>query len=268
MAYGNNACQCVGGRLTVNCPKCGANNLAENNRCTACGRHLRAAAALHAVPRRYRDAGVLTCWLRGLLISLAVTSAASAVLAANRALALLGLLRGWVDMILMTFPDRFLWLLAHLAFGFVLLPTIVVFCIWIYRVHANILALNILGLETTPAFAVGAYIIPFVNLWKPYRAMSEVWRASRNPMGWKQDRPGPLLAWWWVCWIASSVSASVFFVLFALVADVDDLMAISFVGVGVDFLYCSSAVLSLLLVTRLHRRQVRVADHALSGVFA
>lgn len=91
--------------------------------------------------------------------------------------------------------------------GFVFLAvfaaTVLVFAIWIYRVAQNARALGAAGFTITPGWAVGWYFLPIANLWMPYKAMSEIWRASRNPAGWQADRAGEFLGWWWAMWVVS-----------------------------------------------------------------
>ena len=53
----------------------------------------------------------------------------------------------------------------------------------------------------TPGWAVGWYFVPIAWFWKPYQAMAEIWRASRNPAEWRGEPVSPLLAGWWVLWI-------------------------------------------------------------------
>jgi hypothetical protein len=48
------------------------------------------------------------------------------------------------------------------------------FVIWVHRMQANTFALGVLGLRYTPAWAVGWYFVPIVNLWMPYRVMREI----------------------------------------------------------------------------------------------
>jgi hypothetical protein len=63
------------------------------------------------------------------------------------------------------------WLLWYLA-------TIVVFLMWTHRVHRNLPSLGATGLEFSPRGAVGWYFVPFLNLFKPYQAMREIYNAS------------------------------------------------------------------------------------------
>ena len=64
-------------------------------------------------------------------------------------------------------------------------------------------ALGSPGLRFTPGWAVGWYFVPIANLWKPYQAMKEIWRASKNPGNWQAETTSGFLGWWWFWWIIS-----------------------------------------------------------------
>ncbi|SRR6266496_3418062 len=81
--------------------------------------------------------------------------------------------------------------------------TAIVFGRWIYVVAKNTRALGAQNLEFSPGWAVGYYFVPFLNLWKPYRAMKEIWNASENPDDWKGRKGNMILRRWWAFWIIS-----------------------------------------------------------------
>ena len=90
------------------------------------------------------------------------------------------------------------------------LLTAVCFLCLVYRVGANAHRLAP-GVETAAGWAVGWYFVPFANLFKPYQAMAEYFRASRpraeggTPADWKEaDVPG-LLGVWWGLWLVGGV---------------------------------------------------------------
>ena len=72
---------------------------------------------------------------------------------------------------------------------------------WIHRANYNARQLGAADLHFTPGWAIGWYFVPIAWFWKPYQAMTEIWRASRNPSDWRGETVSPLLPWWWVLWI-------------------------------------------------------------------
>lgn len=87
----------------------------------------------------------------------------------------------------------------------VLLATFVTFGVWIHRSHRNVRALGAEGLRFTPAAAVGYFFVPILNLWKPYQAMKDLWRASASPAHWEGMPCGPMLGFWWALWLSAAV---------------------------------------------------------------
>ncbi len=61
------------------------------------------------------------------------------------------------------------------------IATIILFAMWIYRANFNARQLGAKNMKFTPGWSVGYYFIPFLNLWRPYQAMKEIWKASKNP---------------------------------------------------------------------------------------
>jgi len=52
-------------------------------------------------------------------------------------------------------------------------------------------------------WAIGAWFVPFLNLWRPKQIVNDVWHAgAENP---NDDRPPILLLAWWLSWIASNL---------------------------------------------------------------
>ncbi len=94
-----------------------------------------------------------------------------------------------------------------LATLLVYVPLTIFFCVWTYRSAANARALGAGGFEITPGWAVGWHFIPIANLWMPFKAFSEFWRASRAdlpervPGLWQDTGAGLLLGSWWSAWV-------------------------------------------------------------------
>jgi hypothetical protein len=75
---------------------------------------------------------------------------------------------------------------------------------WIHRANSNCRGFGAQGMEFTPCWSIGYYFIPFINLYKPYRAMKEIWKVSTNPVNWQNGNGSCLLGWWWALWLISN----------------------------------------------------------------
>jgi hypothetical protein len=80
----------------------------------------------------------------------------------------------------------------------------IVIPIWAHRCHRNLPALGATGLRWSPAWAAGAWFIPFGNLIVCYSVIREIWRASGPDV-----RPAPLVWLWWAYWLAAAFLESV-----------------------------------------------------------
>jgi Domain of unknown function (DUF4328) len=93
-----------------------------------------------------------------------------------------------------------LWLLWYLI-------TIVAFLMWTHRAHRNLPSLDATELEFTPPGAAGWYFVPFLNLFKPYQAMREIYNASvpsdshEGGSEWRRRNAPALVKTWWALFL-------------------------------------------------------------------
>jgi len=78
---------------------------------------------------------------------------------------------------------------------------LVVYLIWLFQAKRRSIELGASNVEYTPGLAVGCHFIPIANLFMPYKAMAELWKASLNPADWQSQRVTPGVAAWWTPWI-------------------------------------------------------------------
>lgn len=98
--------------------------------------------------------------------------------------------------------------LAALVYMLSLVITAVLGLVWTFRVAWNVRHLGAKGFDSSPAMSVGWYFVPFANLVMPYRALRQVYSASMDPAGWK-DEARPIVATWWWLIILSGVLSKV-----------------------------------------------------------
>lgn len=144
------------------------------------------------------------------------------------------------------------------------ISTVVMFLVWIYRAHSNLTYLKSEYLEFTPGWAVGWWFVPFLNLFKPYQVVREIWsesdpdeiNVSNEPTFLSaslHQAPSYMLAWW-LFWIISNISSNVVSRAF----DVEDpnslqLFGIAFIVNGV--LSLIAAILAIMVVRDVTDRQ-------------
>jgi hypothetical protein len=87
--------------------------------------------------------------------------------------------------------------------------TIVAFVMWFSRAYKNLPALGATDLRFTKGWAIGAWFVPILNLWRPKQIANDIWRASdpaapadqRNT--WREKPAAELLLAWWIVWVVS-----------------------------------------------------------------
>lgn len=89
-----------------------------------------------------------------------------------------------------------------------LVATIILFAMWIYRAAANVIAAGVSDFRYTAAWAVGWHFIPIANLWKPFTAMRQIWNASNGDTR-SVDENHRLLTLWWIFWLISSIASNI-----------------------------------------------------------
>jgi uncharacterized protein DUF4328 len=145
--------------------------------------------------------------------------------------------------------------------GLIILSSGVVILMWIYRANFNARRLGAVGMEFSPVWAVGWYFVPFANLWKPYQAMKEIWKASASPERWEDEDRSWLLPVWWTVWIISNIFDNVAFrMAFRDDPSLDQLIDASGVMLISDILDIPLALVFFVLVQKIHRMQMEQAQ--------
>jgi hypothetical protein len=139
--------------------------------------------------------------------------------------------------------------------------TAILFLFWMHRAYSNLKSFGATDLSFSPGWAIGYFFVPFLNLWKPFEAMSEIWKASDpntrvDASGqWKSAATGALLNAWWIMWLVSNIAGQVV-MRTSLEADQPaEIMSATRVAMIADLLGVFSAILALLVVSEVTRRQ-------------
>ena len=92
---------------------------------------------------------------------------------------------------------------------------VIFFLIWLYRAFSNLSPLKARNLEFSPGWAVGWWFVPIASLFKPYQAVTELWRESDpdydEDLGFLSSvvsNPA-FFGIWWGSWILSNITARI-----------------------------------------------------------
>jgi hypothetical protein len=137
--------------------------------------------------------------------------------------------------------------------------TAVFFLIWIYRAHANLPWLGSRNLQYSPAWAIGGFFIPFVNLVLPFLVVREIWKASdpkrMDGHSWKDSQLSLLVLWWWILFLVAGIAPLVVSIALGCADGRADLLNWTWVYLVSDVLDIPAAILSILVVRGMVSRQ-------------
>jgi hypothetical protein len=93
--------------------------------------------------------------------------------------------------------------LQGLAFG----VNAIVWIAWFRRAYINIPRISDCDLRYRAGWAIGAWFVPILNLFRPKQMINDVWRAS-DPAGQRgmpchESPVAAVLHWWWAAWLVS-----------------------------------------------------------------
>lgn len=149
-------------------------------------------------------------------------------------------------------------LLAYLAAG--IACSVVALC-WLHRARRNLDDLGAEGLEYSPGATVAWFFVPVANLWLPWVATSQLWKASADPQGrWDQAGPGWVPVAWWATWLLSNLGAAAAFWIgggIGPASSVDDILFSSQLQLAMVAAHLVSTGLFVLLVMGVQRRQAQ-----------
>lgn len=126
---------------------------------------------------------------------------------------------------------------------------------WIYVACSNARSLAAGPVKFSPGWSVGWYFIPFLNLWKPYQAMKEIWRVSANPGNPDIGDDSGLLSLWWFLYIVVSFSGNAAFRLSLRAEEVSQWLAANVMTQISDVVGIPLAIVFMVMVRRIHDNQ-------------
>ena len=140
------------------------------------------------------------------------------------------------------------------------LVTAIVFGVWIVRAHKNLRALKIERLSYTPGWALGWFFVPFLNLVRPFQAMTELWQASHAGSQWSKSGSVTLVNFWWGMWLVHNFYGSLIGRAFASDETVSDLILATKINMVGFLIHIPLCFLALKLVRRIHNAQENIGN--------
>jgi len=151
-----------------------------------------------------------------------------------------------------------IYLIVFVVSGFLILR-------WIHRANYNARQLGGENMKFSPGWSIGYYFIPILTLWRPYQAMKEIWKVSKEPSDWELQDTGAILPLWWFLWLISSVLGQLVFRLSLRAEELQEFINLNIVAQVSDALDIPLALVFLVIVNRVHSMQISRLASAPTG---
>jgi hypothetical protein len=129
---------------------------------------------------------------------------------------------------------------------------------WLHRAYDNLRLVGSRTTQFTPGWAVGYWLIPIVNLFRPYQIMRELWLRSENGnilSSLTGARAVPIVAWWWGAWLVAGIVGRLLRRMATRAETVEELFRMIHVAILADLLAIASAILAYYVLSRIAASQ-------------
>ncbi len=144
---------------------------------------------------------------------------------------------------------------------FALVVSAFFFIRWFHAGYVNLRALDQPNLRFRAGWAIGAWFVPILNLWRPKQIANDIWRGSDpdassfHESAWKDAGIPLLLGLWWAAWIATNVIGNAVGRAWFGRDTADDIRDAATLDLASSVVDIGAAVLAVLVVRRLTARQ-------------
>ena len=98
---------------------------------------------------------------------------------------------------------------ASILYGVSALTGAIGFLIWWWRAYSNLPGITRQELRFGRGWAIGAWFVPILNLWRPKQIGNDIWRGgdpnARGNRDWTSLPVNQLVHWWWALYLLASV---------------------------------------------------------------
>jgi Domain of unknown function (DUF4328) len=128
---------------------------------------------------------------------------------------------------------------------------------WFHRAYRNVESFGSIVMRFGTGWAVGAWFVPILNLFRPKQIANDIWRGTEPepPPGWHQLPVAPLVHWWWAAWLAANVLGNLSFRLLDDARTLDAERTAVAVDIAAGISYVVAAVLALRFVRAVTERE-------------
>jgi hypothetical protein len=128
-----------------------------------------------------------------------------------------------------------------------------IFLVWLHRVRVNVRALGARRLAFGREWTFLAFLVPFLNLTRPFAVVREIWQASDpgngDPLQWRTRPTPPRLHVWWWSFVAYVLLESMSWLVLSFATGVSRIQFAHILGMGADAAAALSASVAYFVVT-------------------
>jgi hypothetical protein len=126
---------------------------------------------------------------------------------------------------------------------------------WIVRACRNCFALAERQLLFSPAWSLGCFFFPIVNLWKPFQAMRQIWTISANSDGNEKDPVAKIVIAWWALFLMSASLQRANFQMADRAVNLAEILTSMKVALAADIVSIASYAISIVMLTTIWKMQ-------------
>lgn len=147
--------------------------------------------------------------------------------------------------------DKRQMLVGLVQFG-LFIATAVLFLRSLSRANRNARAMGARNMDFTPGWCMGWFFVPVANLFKPYQAVAETWRASVVSDNWRNNAVSPIVGLWWACWLAHNFLGTWEYMQTNGATSIEDLKSASVVSMVVNVADFPLTIVAILMIRNLY----------------
>ena len=150
---------------------------------------------------------------------------------------------------------RFIFSFAYLA---VLAGTFITFLRWFYRAYNNLHIAGVSGLRYKPIWTIASFVIPVINLFRPYIIMKDIWIGNiqlTKDLSSDLVKIKPPVGWWWILCLLTF--ASCIMVIFESVqgGSISQVINTYYFSILADTFFLLSAAVAIIVIRIISRAE-------------
>jgi Domain of unknown function (DUF4328) len=132
---------------------------------------------------------------------------------------------------------------------------------WFHRAYRNVESFGSVPMRYGTGWAVGAWFVPILNLFRPKQIANDIWRGTEpeQPQDGSEPRVAPLVHWWWATWLVANILGNLSFRLITDARTLDAERSAVAVDIAAGIAAVVAGVVALRFVRAVTEREAELA---------